>query len=608
MRWKGLIFIGVLVILSIIAGLLFSDAWLESKIESNATVLNGARVDIDNLTISFTGLYISWDRLQITNPRETMRNRIETADCKIDFEFWPLFSKKFIVETFNVNGIRTNTEREVDGYIEPESTSSEPGFISKTSSYLEKEVSSVVSPRFASLKKNANVDSIMAIMDIQSIKKITALQNDATQKYGQWEKTISEIKIDAELKKIQNDIKSIDVNKIKTPDQGLAAIKKVDDIYSNIKKNSDDLTGLEKNFSTDLKTIQSQLALVDNWIADDYKAALALAKIPQINAENISKLLFGDQVVNQINGYLGYVALARKYSGSGSDKKPEKKPARSKGQNIYFYNKNARPDFWVKNMEISGLTESAIAWQGSVNDLVSDQRQINKPTLIHAEGTGKAGVRLAFDAGLNYLKDLPEEKFTLDYNGFSLANLKIGNSKFLPNKVKSGSGKVQTRFDLSGDQINGSLSFEARKLLFDSQTASPSKNDFERIIQSLVSDISEITFLAGISGKAEHLKFTLKSNLDDLFAKRISALVDKEIEKVRKQITDRVEKETGKYRDDLNNLVKEKEQLLRAELKKYEDMVAAEQNRADVKKKEIESQYEKEKSGIEKKIKGLLKF
>ena len=74
MRWKGIIFLGVLIALFVVIGILFSDTWLENKIENAGTSLNRARVDIDNLEFSITELFIRWNRLQITDPRNTMMN------------------------------------------------------------------------------------------------------------------------------------------------------------------------------------------------------------------------------------------------------------------------------------------------------------------------------------------------------------------------------------------------------------------------------------------------------------------------------------------------------------------------------------------------------
>ena len=242
-----------------------------------------------------------------------------------------------------------------------------------------------------------------------------------------------------DLKEIEAQIKSIDVNKIKTADQVYASLKKVDDIYATIKTSSNLLNKTQKDFNSDLKQIRSKIDNVENWIAEDYSRAFSLANIPEINAENIGKLIFGKNLVNQISTYLGYAALAREYThsnGSDSDTPKEKSPPRLKGQDIYFYNKNARPDFWIKKLNLSGQTESDLSWEGLATNIVSDQRQIGATTDIAIQGKNAGGVKLDLKGILNYLDPEPAESFEVKYSGFSLANYPLSASRMLPNKIK----------------------------------------------------------------------------------------------------------------------------------------------------------------------------
>ena len=468
MRWKGIIFLLVLFALIFIVAWLFTDKLVEKELESVATYVNGAKVEIDDLEISFTDLYIRWNRLQITNPRQTMSNRLETGKCELDFEFWPLLSDKFIVESFAMTGIRTNTAREKDGKINKKEAAAQSGVLTNTARYLEREVSAQVAPQLTGLKKKANVDSLLSLLDIQSVNKINNLKQHSDSVYTGWEQKLNTLTIEKDAKEAESQIKSIDVNQLKTADQILAASTKVDNVYTLIKTNATELNKIKSDLKGDFSSIQSQIGQIDDWIKDDYTRALSLAKIPRINAETIGKLLFGRRVVDQINGYLDYIALARKYSSGQDKEKPEKQsPPRLKGQNIYFYNKNARPDFWIKKINISGLTENEVSWEGKVSDIVSDQRQIGKTTNISVGGGKAGGMNISLTGLLDYLNDQPAESFKLVYSGFSLANMNLSKSSLLPNKIANGTGAVRTELDINADEINGALSFSGTKMKFD---------------------------------------------------------------------------------------------------------------------------------------------
>jgi uncharacterized protein (TIGR03545 family) len=607
-RWKGIIFIIVLISCVLVIGILFSNFWLENKIEVTGTSLNGARVDIDDLEFSITDFFIRWNRLQITDPRNTMMNRIETGKCEFDIEFLPLLSNKIIIESFTITDIRTNTERSEDGAIDENEKFKMPSFLKETTEYLEGEVSSVVTPQFSSLKKQADIDSIINILDLKSITKISNLQEEIETTYQSWEKKFSGLKIEDDLKNVESQIKSIDINNIKTADQYYAAVKKVDGIYKTINTTSKDLTGINKGLNTDIKNMAGQLAQVDDWIQDDYKRALSMAKIPDINAKNISKLIFGEKVVNQIITYIGYIASAREYTHSSHSEKPVKEsPPRLKGQDIYFYNQNARPDFWVKKLNLSGYTENDIKLSGLISNIVSDQRQIGENTKIALKGNNDRGTEIALKGIFDYLTDQPAENFEFHYHGFSLADYQLSTSKLLPNKIEKGTGALTSRLGLSADQIEGEVAFTGKNLIFDMAVSTQNLNEIEKIIQSAINNISSVKFSAEIKGTSENLDLSIKSNLDDVLMDKIGSIVNKRFEKARADITRRVDSEVNKHRAELDNLVSEKNELIQEQIQKYEQMLAKEKNRADTKKKEIEEIYEKEKSKIEDKIKDFFK-
>ena len=92
MRKSGIIILLVIVALVFAVGYLLTDSLFESLIEDTATELNGALVEIDDFDFSLAGPKMSWQRLQVTDPANTMQNKIETGLVEFNLEFWPLLS------------------------------------------------------------------------------------------------------------------------------------------------------------------------------------------------------------------------------------------------------------------------------------------------------------------------------------------------------------------------------------------------------------------------------------------------------------------------------------------------------------------------------------
>ena len=609
MRWKGLIFLLVLVILFFISSLIFTNPWLEKQIEEAGTFVVGAKVDLDGLDFSFTDLRIKWQRLQITDPGNTMKNIIETGDTEFDMELIPLLSGKVIIENIKLTGLQSGTPRETDGRIDRKKTAAGESFIGQTIMQLEKEAVTGVGDQFMALKKNVNIDSIIKLLNIESIDKIKALQTDLTAKYGHWDTKLSGIDITKDSREIEQKIKSLDVNKAKTLEGFQKTLSDIEDIRNKISDMEKQISQTEKELQTDLSTASAGLTSIDDWIAADYQRAMAMAKLPEINAKNIGKLVFGNRIVNQITQYLSYIDLARSYSDRFSTEDPEKKsPPRLKGQTIYFPGKKAEPDFWIQEILLSGKSGTGLMLSGDAHNLVSDQRMIGKPTEFKISGSKETKPSLNISGSFNYLDKEPGEKFNITYSGYSLSGTKLSSSKFLPNEVKSGTGTLSTDLKLSGNTIDGVIRFRASQLVFASADNAAGKNKFEEIIQSIVSDISTIDLTAKLNVRDENIKLSIDTNLDELFIDRIKNLAGREIEAAKAKIKSEIDSRITEYRSDLNTYVASNEQKLIQEIEKYQMMVDENTKMLDAKKQEAEKLFEKEKSNIKDKVNNLFKF
>jgi uncharacterized protein (TIGR03545 family) len=610
-RWKGLIFLAIVIGIIIVLSLILTDRWLEYKIENAGTSIAGARVEIDNLDLSFTDLRIRWDRLQVCDRRHTMKNLIETGNCEFDMEFWPLLTKKVIIENFAMTEFRTNTDRQTDGRVDlPEDkTPRQPGFIEKTANRLIEQVGSNAATQFTSFKQKVNVDSIMALLQIQSVSQITSLQADLTQNYDTWHNQLTQLNYENDLQKLNNQIKSIDVNKINTANGFQSALKSASTIEKSLDSLNKSVKTSRAKLTSDLSSARQRISQVDDWISSDYQRAMAMAKLPDLNLQNIGKTIFGTRLVNQVNEYLSYAGMARAYADKFKSDEPVKKsPPRLKGQNIYFYNKNARPDFWIKNILLSGQTNDGIALKGEVKNIVSDQRQIGKTTEFAIGGSKANAASIALNGVLDYMQEQPLEQFNLKYDGFSLANTALSESKLLPNKIQKGFGAIDANLSLHGDQVESRIKFTGHELSFDFSDQGQPANKFDQVVQSIVRGIDLVDLVAKIKGTKENLEFSLNSNLDELFVNKTKEILSQEVDEAKNKIKARVEAEVTKHRQQLDNLIKEKETQLTSQVEKYEKMLDQQKAVLETKKKEIEKSVARDKGKLEKKAKDLLKF
>ncbi|MDY7034452.1 MAG: TIGR03545 family protein, partial [Thermodesulfobacteriota bacterium] len=73
-RWQGLVFFLIVVLVFSIVWFFLLDGFIERMIEKTGTKIVGAKVDLDNVDVSFFPMGFTFKRLQVTNPKKPMTN------------------------------------------------------------------------------------------------------------------------------------------------------------------------------------------------------------------------------------------------------------------------------------------------------------------------------------------------------------------------------------------------------------------------------------------------------------------------------------------------------------------------------------------------------
>ena len=115
MRKKGILGVLIFLLIVLILAYFFSDNWVEKQVESYASDIVGAKVEIDNFDLNLIELKAGWTRLQVTDPNDTWSNIIETGQAKLNIAAEPLLYRRWIVEELRLEDFRSGTKRETDG-------------------------------------------------------------------------------------------------------------------------------------------------------------------------------------------------------------------------------------------------------------------------------------------------------------------------------------------------------------------------------------------------------------------------------------------------------------------------------------------------------------
>ncbi|MHB2151065.1 TIGR03545 family protein [Calditrichota bacterium LG25] len=612
-RWKGVILLAALVVLFLALSMIFTDRWLEAKLEASGSALVGARVEIDDLDFSFFGSHLKFKGLRVTNPRNTMRNLFETGACELNFEFWPLLSKKIIVENFQISGFKTNTPRQTDGALpeKPIGKKKANNIISKSLKRVAQNMEQNAGLSLSDARAKMNVDSLIRVLQFESPRKIDSLQKALSQSFEKWNKKLKNARYEQDFKELEAQIKKLDIKNIKTLKNLQKTLNTLNSVKKKIALLSDSIRATETALQKELQSLQASVAQVERWIEQDYRRALSRARIPEITRRNIGQLLFGKSLVNRLENYLSYVQTGRRYlTRLKSDAPKKENPPRFKGQDIYFYSPHGRPDFWIRQIRLSGQTHDNLQLAGQILDIVSDQRFIHRPTVIKISGQSAGDRSFVLNGKLNYLKEVPHETFDLLYQGFSLNNTQISDSPYFPFTVKKGRGTLKAQLTLSGDTVKTEIRFLATGLEL-TPTADQKLNYAQQLTLDVFRSLKTLTIKAKISGQAGRWKIQLNSNADEALARRLKEKLSAEVEKAKARVEAEIKKKTDPSKQRFLTFVARHQKDLEKQLQKYESELRKVEAELKKREHEIKQRIEKEKKktgkNVQEKLKKLLK-
>jgi len=603
MRVKGLIFLAIVTALGFLISWISIDPIVESEIEYQASVANGALVEIDGFDIDLIDLKIRWDRLQVANPENTMSNSFETGEMELDFLFWPTWWERVIVEDIIFKDFKMDTERETDGYFEipEEEKNAEPSFVAQVIGDVTSEISRNANMEFTNIKTNINVDSLMSKLNLQAPDKIDSLRNGLSKNYQKWDSTFANTKINKEIADIEKTINAIDIKKIKDPKKAIEAIKNVQKLAQQVDSLKTRAENLKNDFQEDFGDSKFSVGRIDNWIQADFQRAMNMAKLPTIDSGNIAQSLFGENLLADYSGYLEYVAIARKYGSRlvGEDKD---KIERYEGKDYKFSDKYDWPKLWIQNIDLSGETKTAIQLAGQITNISSDQKKTKEPIRFDLGGKDDSNRSMTLTGEFNYLGEEPRETISFTYYGFGLKGSKISPSELLPYPLKTGTGEVSASVSIIDKRFDSEIGYKAKGIAFDFGQ-NPSKDRIQQLIRDAVSSTDQINVTALVDNLDGPLKVKVRSNVDDLFVNALKSTVSKEVDRARQKIESRVRSEIGNRKEQLLAFKNEKEAEIRKEYEKLENRVNEEIKKVEEKKEELE----KKKKELEDSLKNNIK-
>ncbi len=613
MRKKFLYVVLVPLALVILLLYFFLDQWVEAGLETAGEAAVGAKVEIDDLRISFSPLGLEFQRLQVANPRDPWSNIFETGRVQFALDVGQLLRNKYIIETVEVEEFILGSERATDGSLPkkpaplPAATPGEQSLTQQAETITSEKKQSTPVFDLQKLRSELKIDSILNVRNLRSVQHIDTLKNQIQAASRQWQATLNDIEQSKDrLAQIEGNVKAINVQQLKTIDQIAGALKNANEAYANSRQILDTYQARRSSLTSDINTLTGSIKSIDDIVREDFRGLLQLARLPDVNMKGLAELLLGKEILDRANEYLYWVEFTHTKVKNTTSSPANAKPPRTEGQTIYFPSARSFPKFWIKKILISGGTDKKrnpnyFYARGEVLNIASNHKITGFPMTIDLKASQGRGTQGTFAAVIDRTKDVPVDNYRATLAGVPIAAMELGRSDFVPSKITNAQATFGVSVNVPGNQFdaNAAITVSGVTVVFDR----PVRNTVERLVRDVLESIRAFGVKLRIWKRDGKLDVAFETDLDNLLADRTKKVIGDEIARIRNELKAKLDQKIAAKRQEVERLLNQKKEEVLSRLRAYESLLNEKVALVENKKKELESRIEAEKKKQEDSVK-----
>ena len=522
--------------------------------EAALSFLNGAEVNIADVDVNILKPGIIITRIQVTNPKNLNRNRLEIEKTGVDFLWNPVLEGKWVSEEAFVDGIAWDTERASPGKLLPQAQKEvRNALIDKIEERAQHELANSDLMRLPEILKNFDAQSVLKnVGELESVKQVQALKMSLTEASGVWDQKIRNIPGQSEADAIRS--------RVSTLGQGGNTISEIRTKLTELAKIKSDAEKLTKAVQEPVREVQSsvqsfgsQLGQVDDKVKEDQRSLSSRLKLPRVDTEGLTEELLGVSGLESIAEAQKWVEEGRRLMPPPSEEQAESPPpaieptARSRGRTYLFGTQRAYPSFWLKQIRISSRFQDGQYTgnlQGKATHLASEQYLTGEPTIIQLRGDFPqqtlSGVHAVVT--LDHRTSVPKEKIVLGVDRYLLKDRVFSDSKPLSFKLNEAVGKTQLQGEFLGQgfEFVGTQNFSNMKT-----TVNGEAKWIRDLLKSTMNSLSSLFIEFRVSKKSDGMKISMKSNLGEALSRAIRNQMQAQLERAQAQVREYVEKQVG---------------------------------------------------------------
>ncbi|MFQ5991986.1 MAG: TIGR03545 family protein [Nitrospiraceae bacterium] len=535
-RWWGVGAFFVVIGAVAVLWFLFIDGIVERMIESQATQVVGAKVELDSADLSLVPAGLTLMRLQVTNPDKPMTNAVDVAHIALGLDGLQLLRRKVIIEEMKVDGVQFGTPRATSGAISTQPEIAPSG--------EEQPPSGDKDPFSLPTFKVPDVQEIIANEDLETLKLVESLRPELESERQKWEQRLKELPGKEKFEEYQRRVDKLESATQKGGLGGiLSGVEEVQTLQQDIERDIDLIKGAKKEFDGQLTALQPRLNQVMKAPQEDLRRLQEKYSLSPQGLANLGQALLGQQVgdwahqavawYKKLQPLLERVKKGQAQDGGGAEVIT---PTRGIGVNVRFKETQPLPDFLIRLAKVS-LNLEAGEIGGKIQNITPDQDVLGAPLMFAFSGEKLSGLDFVKLTGtLNHiLPAAAEDTFKLRTRGYQVKDVTLSDRAEWPVALERAKADVTVDAVLRGDAVDAKVNSQLKSVqLSAGQRDDP--NPLTRALSSALSGISSLAVETDVTGTLTNYEITLRSDLDRVMQQAAGRMVREQAKELQRKL------------------------------------------------------------------------
>ncbi len=601
LRWKYagpfLVVLGLLVL----AGAT-SSWWIKWSLEKGGSYGNEAQVNIGHVGVGLFPLSLHILDIQVANPKEPFRNRVQIDSVNFVLNTRALLEKKYVIDTLDVQGISLNTPRRISGAL---SHPIPPTPKSKLTEELEAKIldqTSVLSTVLPDIKAPK-------LENLEAVKAYSAAIQDLKTTQEKWNSLLKGNVLDKEVQSLGASFKEMqkatsepfvfprDLSKVQT------LVTQTQTMLQKTQALSDRVSHIQQDFQKDSARLTSQVSGIQKAAQSDVQTTLKSFTLKKPHF-NFGSAYLMEPIQKRLLPLMDKVKLALYYKEKVSMPSPHFHFSRDPGEDIAFQKTHHLPKFWIKQIVVSGKGHQGERIEGRIQDICSAPLDIQRPLLARLSGTHLLNSEASFQFQFEQYPagDVKQNTLLISVIHMPLKPRLLLNNQTQKISLTHGELSFTSRTTLVGNILKSHTQFELSPLQMSSEGISTQEWSMNSVLSDVLKSVHTLSVSLDLTGPYRSLNTQIQSNIDTQISAALDHAYQQKIAQAQVEVQKQIDAAVSQKRAEAEGLLKGYQTQTQAWITQQTQQLDTLKASVDTMKKQLENQANDQVNSVKKQL------